>query len=209
MMTDEEIEKLHNDMVAEEEQVGAAIDDLQNEEEQKAALKEWMDQRTDRLKELVPDKLSGEIDALTTEANARIQAILDNDELTEEEQRLAIAQIDKATKLAVQDMMKNQVAMDNNLEAFVKQQDVYSSDVAEEFAALEGVLKDEQMDWMRTTVNEKDDLKEKLETISTTVDDFLTQLAEQERSAEEATELAEDAEKRSDKASASTERGIA
>merc|ERR1719305_1941899 len=56
MMTDEEIEKLHNDMVAEEERVGAAIDDIQNteelagllamgnEEEQKAALKEWMDQ---------------------------------------------------------------------------------------------------------------------------------------------------------------------
>merc|ERR1719473_966467 len=45
-------------------------------------------------------------------------------------------------------------------------------------AELENVLKNEQMDWLKTMVHEKDDLKSKLEDIVETVDKFLAIMEE-------------------------------
>ena len=69
---------------------------------------------------------------------------------SDEEKKAAIEQIDKYTKMAVIEAAKKQEALDNGLGDFITQQQVYASDVGEQLSALEGVLKDEQMQWLKT-----------------------------------------------------------
>ena len=52
--------------------------------------------------------------------------------------------------MAVIEAAKKQEALDNGLGDFITQQQVYASDVGEQLSALEGVLKDEQMQWLKT-----------------------------------------------------------
>ena len=51
---------------------------------------------------------------------------------------------------------------------------------------LEGVLKDDQMEWLTAMVAEKDDLRSKVETIGLTVDQFIRDFEEQVHSSDAA-----------------------
>merc|ERR1719359_845693 len=97
-----------------------------------------------------------EIDAVTGEAQARIAMILKHQNMTDDEKREAIAQIDKYTRIALQELAKKQVAMDHELDTYVSEQSRLSGDVSEQLGVLEGVLKDEQMQWLQSVLKEKE-----------------------------------------------------
>merc|ERR1719271_1412949 len=190
-MTDKEVRRVHEEMAAAEKEVGSAVANAQSlisasdlllhddEEKQKAALEErmrLMKQAVLQGREKTHEGMEEEIDAVTQEAQARIAAILKNEKMTEAEKKEAIAQVDEYTRIALQDLGKRQVALDHELQTFVQEQSMLSSDVGEQLGALEGVLKDEQMEWLKTMVAEKEDMRDKLETIETTVDEFIAKL---------------------------------
>ena len=74
------------------------------------------------------------------------------------------------------DLAARELAGESRLGRLVEQDSRAARDVSAELASLEDVLDSDQMLWLRNLLDDKTDLKEKLETISATADGVLAAL---------------------------------
>jgi len=100
-------------------------------------------------------ELAGRIDAVLADAGNRITGIWANDNLTDEQKRKQIEAIDAATSHAMADLAAQQVAAEKDMEAFEENASDFDSQSSNQMAALENVLKEGQMEWIRHMVSEK------------------------------------------------------
>merc|ERR1719253_2063956 len=106
-------------------------------------------------------------------ADARIQKILDNEELEYAEQQRQIEEIDSGTREEIKRLAMQQVQLDSQLMTFETDQSQQSGHIDLQLKALGGQLKDEQVDWLRGVLESKEELRQITESLTAEVDKLL------------------------------------
>jgi hypothetical protein len=97
-----------------------------------------------------------EIDRLQQVANAKVLAILADENLTDEEKRKKIENLEAQTRKALQDILDEQVLAEQRVTSFAAENNAVSLEADQKIAGLEKVLKAEQLKWFQSTLKHKD-----------------------------------------------------
>lgn len=121
-------------------------------------------------------EMSGKIDAINEEASNRIKEIKQAAELSDEEKMAHIDKIDSATQNAVATLAGEQNKAGNALSAFAGAEDEVDGAVKSQMAGLENVLKDGQMSWVKSMMEEKDMLRQQSEQLTSLVSNLMSMM---------------------------------
>ena len=122
-----------------------------------------------------------QIDRLQQQANAKIMAIMADESLTDAEKRKKIEELDASTRLALSDLIEEQVLAERRVTDWAEENSAVSLEAGEKLAGLEKLLKADQFRWLKTTVQQKIDLRHQADGLVSTLDGLLKMIEEESK----------------------------